>query len=264
MTTTQPITVRRTEFAELLTDLAPHVHTDDDLPMLNAVSLHTAQHNDTTVLVGSATDRFTLAQAHIPLTPTADPGTPAEENEADQPDEPNTPRGAGLPQVFLPQPAVHRVRQWVRTHRTSRQDDYLHIAAATGSGHGTVTFTFDHDGGSLTEYTDSGAQYPDLGRMLEVTAKKPFVPAAINPTFLGRFIATAHRRGEPMHITTHGHGQPTEIAIGDHYRGLAMSTRLPTTDSGDLPEPAPVFLLPSEPGESATQAAAPNPAREAA
>lgn len=230
MNDTTPITVGRTDFAGLLTDISAHALAHDDLPWLNCVSLHTAEHpSGERVLVATATDQFTLAQAHISLVP----AEPVSE----------------LPSVFLPLAAVRRVGQWLRTYRDDQIARHVHIAATPAAD--AVTFSFDLAGGSLTERTFISGAYPDVARVLTDSAGKEPAPGEIRAEYLARFVHAATRRREPLRITTHGDSAPAAVTIGDQFRGLAMTLPPADTDA----RTAPVFPLPSEPTKSKRVAA---------
>lgn len=230
MNDTTPITVGRTDLSGVLTDIAAHALPHDDLPWLNCVSLHSTAHpGGERVLVATATDRFTLAQAHIGLVPS--------ESVAE------------LPTVFLPLPAVQRVRQWLRTYRDDQIEHHVHIAATTAAD--AVTFSFDLSGGALTERTFIPGTYPDISRVFTHSADHEPAPAEIRAEYLSRFVHAATRRREPLHITTHGDSKPAVITIGERFRGLAMA--LPAAAPGASAPP--VFPLPSDPTNSKRAAA---------
>jgi hypothetical protein len=237
---TPTLTLPATDLYGLLVDLADVAGREEWLPMFNGVLLHTAETANGVALVGTATDRFLLAQVHA--------------------DEDVT---GSLPEVFLP---LRDVRQLIAGLQNWDNAD--------PDGDREIEFDYD-DEGEPVPVTRSIAPTPgvkvhltvaddaltmatvDVSVRIPLTATTEFpvkilprlftdppagdTTVTIAPRLWRRLAAIADRRDTNVTVHVQPTPQPTQVHIGSHFRALAM----PTRSSADAPiAPRPDWHLP--------------------
>lgn len=207
----------------LLTDVARAASTDPTLSMINGVLLHGEMHDGKPRLVGTATDRFLMAQGSVDAT------------------------GVPLPEVFVPLTEVKRVVTVLKT--LPRASTLLEISVP---GDGVAVFSA-RGASATTEPASTGRipAFPDFAHLF--TVEVPTEDAnktAVMGYLLTRLAAVSKARNEPMRIAASGPSKPTLIQVGGNFRALIMPCRVNEI------EPLPLFIPPSEQARIGEKAAA--------
>ena len=192
------------EFTHLLREVAPHLGTDDTLPMLCGIHLE----SDGRYLYAAATDRYTIAVARRPL---ADDGTP----------EPWT---AFLTTADLK--AVHAITPPRSNGTATLHLDNTHLNVRIGEH--TLT---------LPDRTKEAASFPKWRPLLaDALACEPHLTddLRLQPSFLARWSKSAAtgERWTPLTIWASAPDKPVVLARGEDFIGLLMPVRY------DRPAPA--------------------------
>lgn len=221
--TAAAVTVSEWPLRAMLADLLVTAAREDDHPVLCGVVLHTAERDGEPVLVGTSTDRYVAAQAHLRMV---------------------SPGGALSRPVAI---AASEVRAIVRCLCDDGNQDY---------DGGTVSIRLEGNWLVLTrvplsdalgriEFTvgvgDAG-QFPQNFGMVLAGPEGGSQPGPVHlmPEVLSKLAEVASRRGG-ITVTCFGHDQGVLVQMGSGYRALAMPGR-PTISGIAL---APVFNLPS-------------------
>lgn len=210
MTTTEQTTATVTAgpFGELITDLLRTAGTDDTLPMLVGIRLHSDKIGAQPVVVGVSTDRFSMGQAHTEAT-------------------------GQLPEVFVPTSSCKRILGALKL---------INPAALLELAVDDLTLSFTGDDVSV-RVPLKDIEFPKFWKIFENHDEAEPDPvgtaAAYNPAVLQPFQMIAKSRGESLHIAIKNARTGATITIGDRYRGLLMPVRK------DLPA-VPLLLAPSE------------------
>jgi hypothetical protein len=186
----------------MLSDLMLCGGRDACLPMLNGVVLHTA--NDPAgqpVLVGTATDRHILGQAHEPIQP-----------------------GGSLPRTFVRMAAV-RALLAVLTPPDDEPDDEDGADTEPGPAvlsiaENTLALTY---AGQSVRVAASPDWYPATAVAGLLTEAEPANrPAVLAGCYLGVLTAIAGRRGGRVVLTVQQPDRPVHAHIGQRFRALVM------------------------------------------
>lgn len=204
-TRTRKTTLPVGDFFAMLTDTIRTSGTDQVLPMICGVLLHTATVARKPVLVATSTDRFTLGQAHAPTV-------------------------GRIPDVWIPLADAKRILTVIKAGGI---DGDLGIAVHTDH---RVVFTTDTVSATVTGDGLTPA-FPPVGELFNETAAKPTAETMLSPAYLKRFSDIAKARGEYLAVQMQDRHKPVHITIGDRYRGLIMPVRAPAS----IADPAPVF-----------------------
>ncbi|HEU5475668.1 MAG TPA: hypothetical protein VFV67_33935 [Actinophytocola sp.] len=214
-TPTTTCTVTTGGLRTLLATVARFAGTDDTLPMIKSVMLHTAMHRQVPQLVATATDRFVLGQMHIEAT------------------------GALPGDKLVPLDEVKRALAMLKLAdplsliELSVVDDGLRLAG----NRMTITLELRDD------------SFPKVGKLFDTPKPtEPVGEVAFNGPFLAKFSAVAKEISEgmpgrhSMRVEHSSKTRPAFITIGDCFRGLIMPMRMP--DEG-MPE-VPFFISATE------------------
>lgn len=213
------ITVSTPLFVHMLTDLVRFASPDKTLPMINAVRLHSAVLQGGGVLVGTATDRFKLAQTH-----TAGEGA--------------------LPDSLVRLADCKRALTVLKGY--SGPGDLLTLVQDG------PTLTLNHTAVTL-RFDLLAVDFPKVERLLaDDTNPSSEQRITLRAEHLGAFTAVSARRREPMRVRLQGERKPTLIQIGDTFRGLVMVVRPPDEGVRDVP----VFLSHAEQAKARDKRAA--------
>ncbi|GAB3471903.1 beta clamp domain-containing protein, partial [Actinophytocola sediminis] len=217
-------TVTAHHLKSLLDDAARTSESDDTLPFITGVLLYTAPNAGATVLVASATDRFTLGQVHTDAT-------------------------GHLGETFVPLADVKRARQALTLvdpdspAGLSIVDDKLRITTPTLSL-------------ALATGDVAAEVWGKFGKLFDTTNSTSETRIAVSAELLAKFLPIAKARGvgrSNIVVETYGEKRPIHIHIGTRYRAMVMPVYL-----SDRHAPVPLFLSPTE------QAAADQAAQEQA
>lgn len=201
----------------LLTDIARTASTDDVMPMINGVLLHTASHDKTPVLVATSTDRFHLGQAHIECT-------------------------GGIPESFVRLDDIKRLIAVLKP--LAHGESLLEISAADNA------LAFNVDGMAMTLPTSEELpKWPKIGPLFSTDRNSAEQHTAIAPRLMATMTAVAKARGESLRIQFQGANRPVIVLIGDAYRALVMPVRV-----SDRQADVPVFVPPAEQAALAAEA----------
>jgi hypothetical protein len=191
----------------LLTDLLATASTDPSLPMIAAVQLHTAgDQSGHTLLVGTSTDRYRLAQAHIRLT------------------EP-----ARLPDTLLPTLGVRVLLAALgpAPKDTSTTEGTCRVEV------GPAGLTLHHDG-PVAVRIDRVSEFPPI-RHLFGDQRPASEHGTLSAAAVRLLAEIADRRHAPVQVCPRGAGTPIHVQIGDRYRAVFAAA------GTDQLTPVPVF-----------------------
>lgn len=190
-----------------------------DLPMLDAVHLHTTEHDGQTVLVLTATDRYLLGMAHLPAE-------------------------GSLPPVLLPLRHARALAALVQ--RRIDDEEVPHRAEAVtldvpdpdrsrllvGSPYATEP---DRTTSSTTVLaTRTSVTFPQVSALLAEPVEPVAEPVALNPQFLRPLLTIADRTPyDALSITTVGANRAVRVRIGERFHALLM----PRRPGGEHPRP---------------------------
>ena len=221
------LTVNPSELHGLLTDVLRTAGADRTLPMLNGLLLHSDVKDDTTVLVGTSTDRFRLGQAHIPAT-------------------------GEIPPTFVSAAQVKQLldtlKPYVKTH------DLLSEVTVTERTKLTLKLPGDIvlPAVTITVHCEDDSGFPKSAKVMGTELVTGSGQLGFNPAYVASFAAIAKRRGENLRVEMSYTTKPSVFYIGTQYRGLLMPVRLDTQSLVT----APVLLPPAEKPKTDEPAAA--------
>lgn len=208
MATEHEVFTATADLRTLLTDLARSAATDETLPAINGVLLHTDTTGEQPLLVGTSTDRFVMAQAHIDVL------------------------SGQLPETFVFVPDL----QLLLTALAPRED----IDDDVGEGNVRLL----RAGNTLTLYRDQVVRI-DLWDMEFPPIRQHFAPqpgarqsTQLAPEYLQMFAEIAASRGAPaVALTIQDDATPVLVHIGERYRAVVMRTadRLPPPPALSIP-----------------------------
>jgi hypothetical protein len=195
------LTVNPAELHGMLTDLSRTAGTDSTLPMLNGILLHVDTKVDSTVLVGSSTDRLRFGQAHAPAT-------------------------GEIPATFV---SMAQVRQLLDTLKPySRTHDLL--AEVTVEDRVKLTVKLPGDlvlpAVTITVHCSDDSDFPKAAKILDTQVVEGIGQLGFNPAYVAAFSAIAKRRNEHLRIDVSHDHKPSMFYVGDRYRALLMPVRL--------------------------------------
>lgn len=202
-TRTRKTTLPVGDFFAMLTDTIRTSGTDQTLPMICGVLLHTPPRKS--VLVATSTDRFTLGQAHAPTV-------------------------GRIPDVWIPLVDAKRILTVIKA---GGFDGDLAIAVHPDD---RITFTTNTVSATITSHGPAPA-FPPVGELFNEAAAKPTRETILSPAYLKRFSDIAKSRGEYLAVQMQDRHKPVHLVIGDRYRGLIM----PVHPSKKVTDVAPVF-----------------------
>uniref|UniRef100_UPI003F499F9B hypothetical protein n=1 Tax=Pseudonocardia sp. CA-138482 TaxID=3240023 RepID=UPI003F499F9B len=213
-----PFTLTTADLVTLLSDVRRAAATDQYMEPFGGVMLHSDHLADgQPVLVGTATDRYVLIQAHVPLEPPTDKPL----------------------RFWLTNDQVKQLLVMLRPSTRSGQ-----VAIDTPGK--AVVFTQDSmiDFAALTVQLElqHGEDFPDINALVKGTEDR-LQPSGeqvtLDPKLLGRITALC-RRGESLTIQTNrpGPGSVVRISVGDRLWAYLI------TRAGET-QRAPVFQLPA-------------------
>ncbi|WP_028924971.1 hypothetical protein [Pseudonocardia acaciae] len=210
----------------LLADAARGAATDETLPGICGVMLHTDTYNGTPVLVATATDRFMLVQAHVPL----DAGT-------------------FEGRLMLTNAQVTQVRAMLRplTRRRGGRDDQVSVSTDTFTGRIAAAE------GTAFSFVNYCEWFPNITKVTDKYRDTPRTdqPVTLNPKLLARAAALG-RRGEYVRVEVlAGEQAPVRITIGESGVARLWLYLMPVRTQADAAgtavwnvPTAPVFELP--------------------
>lgn len=201
------VTAQTVGFSALLRDVRRAATTDDGLPMIAGLMLHTAVDKaDRTVLVATATDRFCAIQAHVHV------------------------EGSLPERVFVPNTQISQVLAVVRPFagRKSAVPSEVSVDVADGrvtvrqaalDGLGDVAVSFAHD---------TRGDFPKVGKIFDDALSRDPHPAPyhVDPKRFVVLAQLAATRRVPLSVWSSGANRPVIAQIGDDLIGLLMPTRV--------------------------------------
>jgi hypothetical protein len=196
----------------MLTDLSRSAGQNARRPEIDGILLHTGDREGRTVLVGTATNRYALAQAHEPAS-------------------------GELAVTLVTTAGVSRLLHALKPHCTKTRN--TNVRLSRDAEHGGLWLGLDRTDIGADTFDPAG--FPQLARLTTVEeAEGPYV---LNPDTLAPFLTIANRRRARLRLSP-GH-QKTSVVIGDRYRGLVMHCRaeqqppvVPWLDPADAITPA--------------------------
>lgn len=213
----QDIEIDGAALRELLSDLAVTADSEDGHPDLYGIVLHTAPGSRSSypVLVATSTDRYIVAQGHVPVTATF-PGA-----------------------VFVPIPEVQAMIRHLGTSHSAAvirvKGDLLTlrvVPCSQSAGYLDCTIT--------VAVRTTGAFPRNIRKVLAEPGESPQAgPVHLMPAVLSKLVQIAQHR-EGMTVTAYGHDKGVLVQMGASYRAVAMpgAQRLASAL-------APIFDLPS-------------------
>lgn len=192
------ISIETSGLVDVLADVLHAAGNDITLPTLHGIMLHTDKHEKGSVLVATATDRYTLAQSWILAS-------------------------GEIPQLWIPRDDLKQLLPLLRPF--ARRKDTTCEIVVDGRD---VTFKQNPLPGmpvmSVTIQVEGPGDFPNLERVFpkgepsnEVTvfdARRLNVPMQV-----------AKRRGEPIRLVSYGAAAPAWAYVGTQYRCLVMPMR---------------------------------------
>ena len=215
------LSVSSTDLAALLRDVKQAASTDEHLPMMAGVLLHTARTEDgDTVLVATATDRYCLLQGHARVESGELPG-------------PVWVRHGQLSQLAaVLRPFTSRRRAGTAQTEGSVADGKVTVRQAVLDDLANVSVSFEHD---------PGEGFPDVLKVLSAALEAG--PAdqsfSVEGSRLALVARIATQRGVTMRVRSSGANRSVVVQIGGNLVGLVMPVRVSNTDS----RPVPVFTV---------------------
>lgn len=212
------LTVNPSGLHGMLTDLSRSAGGDVTMPMLNGILLHADTKADSTVLVGTSTDRFRFGQAHEPAS-------------------------GEIPPTFVRMAQVRQLldalKPYVRTHDL--------LCEVTVDERVKLTLKLPGDlvlpAVTITVHCSDDSDFPKTTKILGITPIEGTGQVGFNPAYIAAFSAIAKRRGESLRIdVSHSGEKPSLFYVGDRYRALLSPMRL----HGDQPHISPTFVPPRE------------------
>ena len=210
-------------FVNLLADVSQAASRDEHLSMLAGVMLHTDTHKGQTVLVATATDRFTLIQGHAPVA-------------AGPPDQ----------RLWLTGRQVSQLRGILRPFTTRRvaASSQLAIELVGDMVHFRQLALEGFAGVALSLPIEPG-EFPNVIKIAQPS--EPYVPSdqpvTIDPRYLRRMAALC-RSGENVTVQFHGPAKPAWITIGDNAGSrlwaIVMPIRQESISAAPVFDPSPV------------------------
>jgi hypothetical protein len=217
---TMDITLPAAAFRSLLLDLSHAADDEDRVKMLSGVLLYTADLKGTTVLVGSASNRYLAAQGHVAVN-SGQPGV----------------------RMWLTRKQITQISTLTRFYVGKRSvpaevsitlnDGVFSFRVLALDGFGAISVDVP-----AVENTD----FPSVSKLLAKVPGPSVEPVSIAPRWLTRLIRMCHDDRENLVIETHGSGKPVKVTIGDRLWAIVMPVRL-----GDSGFGAPIFDLPADP-----------------
>jgi hypothetical protein len=195
------LTVNPAELHGLLTDVLRTAGPDVTMPMLNGLLLHVETEGDSTVLVGSSTDRFRFGQAHVPAT-------------------------GEIPATFVKASSVKQLLTALQPY--GKTHDLLCEVTVTERVKLTLRLPGDMvlPAVTITVHVEGDKDFPKVAKIAEMAPTEGAGPVAFNGSMLSAFVAIAKRRGEYLRFdVSHAVAKPSLIYIGERYRGLLMPLR---------------------------------------
>jgi DNA polymerase III sliding clamp (beta) subunit (PCNA family) len=192
------ISIGTSGLVDVLSDVLPAAGNDATLPMIHGIMLHTGKHENGSVLVATATDRFTLAQSWIPA-------------------------GGEIPQLWIPRDDLKQLLPLLRPF--ARRKDTTCEIVVDGRD---VTFTQNPLPGmpvmSVTIQVEGSGDFPNLERVFPKGEPSNEV-TTFDVRRLNVPMQVAKRRGESIRLVSYGATAPAWAYVGQQYRCLVMPMR---------------------------------------
>ncbi|OBB15494.1 hypothetical protein A5731_00570 [Mycolicibacterium conceptionense] len=198
------IQLQTNELVRVLKEAALFAHSDNMIPVINAVHVE-ARGGE---LVAVATDRFTLG---------------ASKTELDEPGE--FLAALSLRQVKTITQLAGSGKQCFSTVAIDADDKQVRVAFSSGE---TLTLPAEVERGAHTAWLKLLESAPDCD---------PSKAMDINPQLVAKFARLQGSRASRMRMHFFGHAKPIRVSVGDSFVGLVMPIRMPDEDSMDWAAP---------------------------
>lgn len=192
------MSVETSGLVDVITDVLHAASNDRTMPMLCGIMLHTDKHENGSVLVATATDRFTLAQSWIPAS-------------------------GEIPQLWIPRDDLKQLLPLLRPF--ARRKDTTCEIVVDGRD---VTFRQNPLPGmpvmSVTVQVQGAGNFPALDRVFPKGEPSNEV-TVFDARRLDVVMQVAKRRREPIRLVSYGAVAPAWAYVGKQYRCLVMPMR---------------------------------------
>jgi hypothetical protein len=219
-----PIRMSTSDFVGLVGDVSRAATKDSDLPMLAGVLVHLDEHEGETVLVGTATNRFVLVQAHA----TVESG--------------RWPRGT---RVWLTAAQVKQLTQVFKPYATvtgrapgqveiTTRGSVLKIQQLATGGQAGMTLSFP---------VCPGEQFPKVDRVLGPERERCADQFTVHPQWL-KLLASLCRKNESLTVELSGSHSPMRATVGTPETARLCALVMPLAVTRACATPA-VFHIPT-------------------
>jgi len=198
------ITLQTNELVRILKEAALFAHSDNTIPVINAVHLEVRGSE----LVAVATDRFVLGASKTEL------------------DEPRQFLAAlTLRQVKTITQLAGAGKQCFSTVAVDADDKQVKVAFSSGE---ILTLPTEVERGAHHGWLKLVEAQPDC---------EPSKAMDINPQLIAKFARLQGSRASRMRMHFFGHAKPIRVSVGDSFVGLVMPVRMPDEVSMDWAAP---------------------------